>query len=92
MPDVVIYHEAKRWLVVVEAFDSVGPIDALRRAQLEELFASAMAPRVYVTAFHSRRAMAGQSGKLAWETDVRVAEVPDHLIHFNGECFLGPYG
>jgi hypothetical protein len=38
-----------------------------------------------------RRAMAGQAGKLAWETDVWIAEAPDHLIHFNGEQFLGPY-
>ena len=91
MPDIVIYHEAKRWLVVVEAFDSVGPIDPLRRTQLEDLFAASTVPRVYVTAFHDRRAMAGQAARLAWETEIWITEAPDHLIHFNGERFLGPY-
>jgi adenine-specific DNA-methyltransferase len=91
MPDVVIYHEAKKWLVVAEAFDTVGPIDPLRRTQLEELFAASTAPRVYVTAFHDRRAMASQAARLAWETEIWIAEAPDHLIHYNGERFLGPY-
>ena len=29
--------------------------------------------------------------ELAWETEVWVAENPDHLIHLNGSRFLGPY-
>jgi hypothetical protein len=29
--------------------------------------------------------------EIAWETDVWVADSPSHLIHFNGERFLGPY-
>ncbi len=28
---------------------------------------------------------------IAWETEVWCAADPDHLIHFNGEKFLGPY-
>ena len=28
--------------------------------------------------------------KIAWETKVWIAEIPDHLIHFNGDKFLGP--
>ena len=27
--------------------------------------------------------------KIAWETEVWIAEIPDHLIHFNGDKFLG---
>ena len=91
MPDVLIYHEAKGWLVVVEAFDTVGPIDPLRKSRLARMFAASTAPLVYVTAFHTRRAMKGQAAKLAWETEVWIAEAPDHLIHYNGERFLGPY-
>jgi len=29
--------------------------------------------------------------EISWETEVWVAEAPSHLIHFNGERFLGPY-
>lgn len=92
MPDVVILHAQKGWLVIVEAFDNVGPIDPLRKLQLEELFAASTAPRVYVTAFRNRREMARQSSKLAWETDIWIADEPDHMIHYNGDRFLGPYG
>jgi len=35
--------------------------------------------------------MAGYSSEIAWETEVWCADAPTHLIHFNGERFLGPY-
>ena len=25
-----------------------------------------------------------------WETEVCIADAPDHMIHFNGQRFLGP--
>ncbi len=27
---------------------------------------------------------------VAWETEVWIADNPDHLVHFNGHKFLGP--
>ena len=30
------------------------------------------------------------SHELAWETEVWIAEMPDHMIHLNGDKFLGP--
>ncbi len=91
IPDVVIHHSAKGWLDLVEAFTSVGPISPLRKEQLEHLFRASTAPLVFVTAFPDRRTMARQAPNLAWETDVWMADAPDHLIHFNGQRFLGPY-
>jgi len=46
---------------------------------------------VFVTAFLNRRAMVEYLGEIAWETEVWLAEAPEHMIHFNGERFLGPY-
>jgi hypothetical protein len=46
---------------------------------------------VYVTAFPNRAIMSRYLGEIAWETEVWVADAPSHLIHFNGERFLGPY-
>lgn len=92
MPDVVIFHQEKHWLVVVEAFVSGGAIDPLRKEQLERLFAGSTAPLVFVTAFPDRRTMGQQAKNLAWETEVWIAEAPDHLIHYNGDRFLGPHG
>jgi len=28
---------------------------------------------------------------IAWETEVWIADNPDHLVHFNGDKFLGSY-
>jgi hypothetical protein len=45
----------------------------------------------YVTAFPNRAIMSRYLGDIAWETEVWIADAPSHLIHFNGERFLGPY-
>ncbi len=91
MPDVVVYHVKKKWLVLVEAVTSHGPVDAKRRDELERLFRDCKAGLVFVTAFLDRSAMVKYLGDISWETEVWVADAPSHMIHFNGERFLGPY-
>ena len=91
MPDVIIHYTSKNWLVIVEAVTSHGPIDAKRHSELQKLFGASTAGLVLVTAFLSRRAMVQYLSELSWETDVWIAESPTHMIHFNGERFLGPY-
>ena len=70
---------------------SHGPVDGKRHAELSRLFAGSSAGLVYVTAFPNRATMGRYLGDIAWETEVWVADAPSHLIHFNGERFLGPY-
>lgn len=91
MPDVVVHHTEKGWLVLVEAVTSHGPVNPKRRSELGNLFAGSKAGIVYVTAFMDKRTMAKYLGDISWETEVWIAETPGHLIHFNGERFLGPY-
>jgi len=91
MPDVVVYHEEKNWLVLIEAVTSHGPVNPKRRLELRELFAASKVPLVFVTAFLDRKTMVRYLGDIAWETEVWIAESPTHLVHFNGERFLGPY-
>jgi len=91
MPDVVVHHVQKDWLVLVEAVTSHGPVNPKRRQELKKLFAGSKAGLVYVTAFLDRRTMMKHLSDISWETEVWVAESPTHLIHFNGERFLGPY-
>ena len=92
MPDLVVHLPEKGWLVLVEAVTSHGPISLKRHNELKELFHSAGAGLVFVTAFLNRRAMTKYLGDIAWETEVWIAESPSHLIHFNGDRFLGPHG
>jgi adenine-specific DNA-methyltransferase len=91
MPDVVVYFKHRQWLVVIEAVTTHGPINIKRHNELKELFKDSKVPLVFVTAFLTRKSMKKYLQEIAWETDVWVAEEPDHLIHFNGERFLGPY-
>ena len=91
MPDVVVYDERKSRLVLIEAVTSHGPVNPKRMIELRKLFEGSKAGLVFVTAFIDRRAMLKYLDEISWETEVWVAESPDHLIHFNGERFLGPY-
>lgn len=91
MPDVVVHLKDKDWLVLIEAVTSHGPIGIKRHNELKALFGSSRSGLVFVTAFLTRRAMTKYLTEIAWETEVWVAEAPSHIIHFNGERFLGPY-
>lgn len=91
MPDVIIYYTEKNWLVLVEAVTSHGPVDMKRHIELKELFGHSSAGLVFVTTFLDRTSMRKYLNEIAWETEVWVADTPDHLIYFNGEKFLGPY-
>lgn len=91
MPDVVVYYLCKKWLVLIEAVTSHGPVNPKRRLELKELFAGTSAGIVYVTAFPKKKTMMKYLDEISWETEVWIAEAPTHLIHFNGERFLGPY-
>jgi hypothetical protein len=91
MPDVVVHRADTNWLLLIEAVTSHGPIGPKRRRELEKLFDSSRAGLVYVTAFLDRRSMVKYLGDISWETEVWVADAPGHMIHFDGEKFLGPY-
>jgi hypothetical protein len=91
MPDVIVHDTARNWLLLIEAVTSDGPIDGKRRTELKDLFKGCKAGLVFVTAFESRRTMLMFLSRVSWETEVWVAEHADHLIHLNGERFLGPY-
>jgi hypothetical protein len=91
MPDVIVHYAAKNWLLLIEAVMSAGPVDGKRRRELKSLFTCSTAGLVFVTAFETRRSMQTFLSQLAWESEVWIAEDPDHMIHFNGERFLGPY-
>ncbi|BFO14040.1 BsuBI/PstI family type II restriction endonuclease [Streptomyces olivaceus] len=91
MPDVVVFLRERNWLVLIEAASSHGPVDAKRYRELTELFRGSSAGLVFISALPSRIELRKYLKEIAWETDVWCADNPSHLIHFNGERFLGPY-
>jgi hypothetical protein len=91
LPDIIAYSAARNWLYLIEAVHSSGAIDSLRLRLLKELSKQCEAEIIFVTAFFNRATFRKFVADIAWETEVWIAEEPDHLIHFDGEKFLGPY-
>ena len=90
MPDIVLYCADKDWLFFIEAVTSVGPIDPKRIQEISEMTKDVTAGKIFVTAFLDFNTYKKFSSELAWETEVWLADMPDHMIHLNGEKFLGP--
>ena len=91
MPDVILWQEEKNWLVLIESVTSHGPVDAKRQIELTGLFASSPTDKVFISAFPDKRTFARFASDVAWETEVWVSDNPTHMVHFNGDKFLGPY-
>ncbi len=90
MPDVVLYSQEKNWIYFIESVTSVGPMEPKRVKEIEEMTLGVRAGKVYVTAFLDFKTFKEFSENLAWETEVWIADIPDHMIHLNGDKFLGP--
>ena len=90
MPDVVLYREDKNWIYFVESVTSVGPMDSKRILEINEMTKNVAAGKIFVTAFLDFKIYKRFSENLAWETEVWIAEMPEHMIHLNGDKFLGP--
>ncbi len=91
LPDVIAYSKSKNWLFLIEAVHSSGPISEIRLLQLKKLTQNCKADIVYITAFLDRNKFRQFMTDIAWETEVWIADNPDHMIHFNGDKFIGPY-
>lgn len=91
LPDIIAYSKKKKWLFVIEAVHSSGPISEVRLLELKKLLAGCKVGIVYVTAFLTRKAHAKWADQIAYETEVWTADRPEHLQHLNGPRFIGPY-
>ena len=91
LPDVVLYWEARNWLLLIESVTSHGPVDGKRYGELSLLFGKSAPGLVYVSAFPDRQTMTKYLTEISWETEVWLADAPTHMIHFNGDRFLGPH-
>ncbi len=91
LPDILAYSKNKNWIFLIEAVHSANPIDPLRKLTFEKQLVNCSADIVFVTAFLTRAAFKKFAADIAWETEVWIAENPEHMIHFNGDKFLGPH-
>lgn len=90
MPDVVLYREDADWIYFIEAVTSVGPMSPKRILEIEEMTQNVTSGKIYVTAFRDVKTFKKFAEELAWETEVWLSDMPDHMIHLNGDKFMGP--
>ncbi|MBA3986478.1 MAG: restriction endonuclease [Bacteroidota bacterium] len=90
LPDVVLFDSKRNWLFLIEAVTSHGPVSPKRIVELEEMLKNCKVGKVYVSAFPDFKEFKKHTPEIAWETEVWVVEFPEHMIHFNGDRFMGP--
>ncbi|MCK4662250.1 MAG: restriction endonuclease [Bacteroidales bacterium] len=90
LPDVVIYDESKNWLYLIEAVTSHVPMSPKRIVELDDFLKNCKAGKIYVSAFPDFSEFKKHTNNIAWETEVWIMEFPEHMIHFNGDRFIGP--
>lgn len=90
MPDVVLYREDKNWIYFIESVTSVGPMDPIRIKEISDMTKRVSAGKIFVTAFQDFSTFKKFSESLAWETEVWISDMPEHMIHLNGDKFMGP--
>ena len=60
----------------------------LRVRKLKELLKNCPAEIIFLTAFLTKKDFRKWALDIAWETEVWIAETPEHMVHFNGYKFL----
>ena len=90
LPDVVLYSEDEKWIYFIEAVTSVGPISNKRMREFNTMTMECNAGIIFITAFPDMSVFKKFIDQLAWETEIWIADNPDHLIHLNGDKFIGP--
>lgn len=90
MPDVVLSRPDRNWIYFIESVTSVGPMDPKRIQKIKQMTTNVTAGMIFVTAFLNFATYKKFAAQLAWETEVWIAEMPDHMIHLNGDKFMGP--
>lgn len=90
MPDVVLYREDVDWLYFIESVTSVGPMSPKRILEIEAMTRNVASGKIYVTAFPDTKTFKRFAEELAWDTEVWISDMPEHMIHLNGDRFMGP--
>lgn len=90
LPDVVLYDRKNNWLYLIEAVTSHGPVSPKRIVELEEMLKDCKSGKIYVSVFPDFKEFKKHSANIAWETEVWIVDFPEHMIHFNGNKFMGP--
>ncbi len=88
LPDVILLDENKKRLYLIEVVSSHGPVSQKRLIELTAYFSKLGLKLIFVSVFPDFKEFRKHVDDIAWETEVWLAEIPNHMIHFNGDKFL----
>ena len=93
LPDIILYNEDKQWLLFVEAYTSTGEFTVERVQKIKEYCKDCPTniDIIFVTAFSTMKKCKEKFLSIAWDTEIWVAEEPTHMIHKNGDRFIGAH-
>lgn len=86
----VLLDSSKNWLFLIEAVTSHGPMNPKRVFELQKMFTDSKCGKIFVSAFPDFAEFKHHSKEISWETEVWIADFPEHMIHYNGDKFMGP--
>lgn len=90
MPDIILYRPDVDWLFFIEAVTSTGPISHKRLLEIMNMTKNTKSGRIFVTTFLDTATYKKFFNDIAWDTEIWIAETPEHMIHLNGNKFLEP--
>ena len=90
IPDIILYDSKNNRVLLIEAYNSTGEFSIDRVNQIKEsLNLSSDTEIAFITAFLDTSKMLKVYKKIAWDTDIWVAEDETHMTHKNGDKFIG---
>ncbi|MBQ6160287.1 MAG: type II restriction endonuclease [Oscillospiraceae bacterium] len=90
MPDIVLYDKPRKRILFIEAYNSTGEFTVDRVNSIKALCHCPPGTEVaFITAFWDLKTALRVFSKIAWDTDIWIVEDETHMIHKNGDRFLG---
>lgn len=90
LPDIILYDETSKCVIFIEAYHSTGAFTIDRVNNLKSLCSCEPGTEAaFVTAFDSTSKMLKHYKEVAWDTEMWSSDEPTHLVHKNGDKFIG---
>lgn len=90
LPDIIAYDATEKRVIFIEAYHSTGPFTLDRVNAIKALCDCENGTEAaFITAFDTTSKMLKNYKKIAWDTEIWSADEPTHLVHKNGDKFIG---
>ena len=90
LPDIIVYDTQENRVIFIEAYHSTGPFTIDRVNALKKLcHCKDGTEAAFITAFDTTAKMLKHYKEVAWDTEIWSADEPTHLVHKNGDKFIG---